>query len=74
MQGDMGSGGGLGIGLSLVRGLVELHGGSVAAESPGPGRGSHIIVRLPAATGLSDAPEERRRGSLSREAGSEASA
>jgi len=74
MQGDMGSGGGLGIGLSLVRGLVELHGGSVAAESAGPGRGSHFIVRLPAATGLTNAPEGRRRGPLSREAGSEASA
>ena len=40
--------GGLGIGLSLVRGLVELHGGEVAARSPGPGQGSEFIVRLPA--------------------------
>ena len=40
--------GGLGIGLSLVRGLVTLHGGSVEARSDGPGRGSEFIVRLPA--------------------------
>ena len=39
--------GGLGIGLSLARGLVELHGGSIEARSEGPGRGSEFIVRLP---------------------------
>jgi signal transduction histidine kinase len=39
--------GGLGIGLAIVRGLVELHGGTVRAHSAGPDKGSEFIVRLP---------------------------
>jgi signal transduction histidine kinase len=42
--------GGLGIGLTLVRSLVELHGGSVSAQSDGPGHGSEFVIRLPVAT------------------------
>jgi signal transduction histidine kinase/ActR/RegA family two-component response regulator len=53
--------GGLGIGLTLVRQLVELHGGAVEAFSEGPGMGSEFIVTLPllvaAAAGSAKSPE-----------------
>jgi PAS domain S-box-containing protein len=48
--------GGLGIGLTLVRQIVELHGGKVEAVSAGVGRGSRFTVRLPATAGSPPAP------------------
>ena len=50
--------GGLGIGLTLVRRLMELHGGSVRVRSEGPGRGSEFICLEPTAHGAS--PSSRR--------------
>lgn len=48
--------GGLGIGLALVKTLVEMHGGTVRAASGGTGRGSEFVVRLPALTELPELP------------------
>jgi signal transduction histidine kinase/CheY-like chemotaxis protein len=48
--------GGLGIGLTLVRQLVELHGGRVSVHSDGPGKGSAFVVRLPLAPAPSAPP------------------
>jgi CheY-like chemotaxis protein len=48
--------GGLGVGLALVRNLVEMHGGRVEAYSAGPGQGSEFAVHLPLAPSLTDSP------------------
>jgi CheY-like chemotaxis protein len=52
--------GGLGIGLTLVQRLVEMHGGSVSAFSAGAGDGSEFVVRLPLAPGRALAPPPAR--------------
>jgi PAS domain S-box-containing protein len=57
--------GGLGLGLALVKGIVELHGGDVAASSAGPGQGSRFLVRLP--LDLSEAAPVERGASPTRE-------
>ncbi|QDV36527.1 PAS domain S-box protein [Tautonia plasticadhaerens] len=54
--------GGLGIGLGLVRTLVELHGGSISANSEGPGRGSEFLVRLPVSPGATPEPARPKGG------------
>jgi signal transduction histidine kinase/ActR/RegA family two-component response regulator len=51
--------GGLGLGLSIVRHLAELHGGTVAAASEGAGRGARFRVRLPRAYAASELPATR---------------
>ncbi|MFY0526837.1 response regulator [Archangium gephyra] len=50
--------GGLGIGLTLVHNLVEMHGGRVEAHSEGPGRGSEFVVWLPLLPQVADAEQE----------------
>jgi signal transduction histidine kinase/ActR/RegA family two-component response regulator len=72
-QGKAASGrapGGVGIGLTLVRGLVQMHGGTVTAESDGLGRGSVFTVRLPAGT-VGPAPVEEPHSFVGQPAGSD---
>jgi len=61
--------GGLGIGLALVRNLVGLHAGTVEAHSPGLGKGSTFIVRLPALQQVRQAKAPAARGRLASPAG-----
>jgi PAS domain S-box-containing protein len=62
--------GGLGIGLTLVRSLVQLHGGRVTVASDGPGRGSEFTVRLPIDTdSVEPPPREEAQARRPRQAG-----
>src|SRR6185436_5337201 len=61
--------GGLGIGLSLVKGLVEIHGGTVTAHSPGRGAGSTFTARLPCVRRKADPVEPEAPRAESRPAG-----
>jgi signal transduction histidine kinase len=54
--------GGLGIGLTLVRALLELHGGGIEARSDGPGLGSELVVRLPLRQPAAETPGDLSPG------------
>lgn len=61
--------GGLGIGLTLVRSLVDLHGGTVEVRSDGPGKGTEVVVRMPLqaveqVSSLTPVPDPRETGKI----------
>jgi len=58
---------GLGLGLTLVKRLTEMHGGSAEARSAGPGQGSEFIIRLPLAAGAGSAAGPRGATTATRE-------
>jgi CheY-like chemotaxis protein/two-component sensor histidine kinase len=61
--------GGLGLGLAMVKGIVELHGGAVRAESAGIGKGAEFIVRLPAPEAVAPGVAARAPGAGRRRGG-----
>lgn len=70
-RGTNGSQGGLGVGLTLVKSLVELHGGSVHATSAGPGRGCEFVVCMPGGeTEPASPPASGRKRAVGRARGS----
>jgi len=53
--------GGLGLGLALAKGLVELHGGEITAYSAGPGKGAEFVIRIPLEMEVVPAPQPSER-------------